>query len=414
MPASILSSRPLSAAPDAKLHATRALRRHEADHDALRALAEMAGDLAQLVQRNAAEVARLHAYRRQLADLQSTRGQELGNAALEQAVRAAEAEAVSLGVELSSVQRSLGELEVEGAAAARRDGLAGQVANDAEDARASLEDLSALREGAGVRPAVDRARDASQRTDARQQDALEASANLEVVRAEAMRADAAAGHRQPPAQLLPELESFVREWTTIAKDPRALGTAGADAAGTDNRVAALQGRWAAWNLRTRAPRSMDPAEMTQWIMRQAYADNTLDMRAYAVRLEFYTEMKARLREELSRARMWRSDHAPKTGEKALSRPFVRKQISLEPQVDEEGNWHLREPTDGAAVETAEGMQDYIRELEQAMQTAGDDSQLAHIELQAMTQRQQQMLNTLSSLSKAQHETSMAILRKIGT
>ena len=414
MPASLLTSRPVTAEPSARLHASRALRRAENDHDALRSLAEVAGDIAQLVQRNAAEVERLHAYRRQLDVLQSARGQELGTLELERAVQAAEDNGHALSEELASVRDALGDMQLSGGSAAQRDALAGQVNGDHDDVQAGLQELAALREGAGLRTPAERGRDAAQRGESRRQDTLEASAQAEVVRAEARQSDAAAGHRQPPMQLLPELESFVREWNTIAQDPRGVGQPGSDAAPTDNRVAALQGRWASWNLRTRAPRSMDPAEMTQWIMRQAYADNTLDMRAYAMRLEYYTNLKAHLREELNRARIHRSDHAPKPGEKTMTQALVKKQVSLEPNVDEEGNWHLREPQDGDTIEGADAMQDYIRELEQAMQTAGDDTQMAHIELQAMTQRQQQMLNTLSSLSKAQHETSMAILRKIGT
>ena len=40
-------------------------------------------------------------------------------------------------------------------------------------------------------------------------------------------------------------------------------------------------------------------------------------------------------------------------------------------------------------------------------------QISQLELQNMMQRQQQVMNVLSNLSKTLHETSMAIIRKIG-
>lgn len=51
--------------------------------------------------------------------------------------------------------------------------------------------------------------------------------------------------------------------------------------------------------------------------------------------------------------------------------------------------------------------------EKRLSTAGDDAQLANIDLQNMLQKQQQTLQTLSGVSKMMHDTAMAIVRKIG-
>ena len=51
-------------------------------------------------------------------------------------------------------------------------------------------------------------------------------------------------------------------------------------------------------------------------------------------------------------------------------------------------------------------------LENALNTIGDDAQLANIELQNMLQKQQQLMQTLSNTSNALHQTAMGIIRKI--
>jgi len=59
------------------------------------------------------------------------------------------------------------------------------------------------------------------------------------------------------------------------------------------------------------------------------------------------------------------------------------------------------------------LEDYIDDLKQQLSTVGDDAQLANIDLQNMLQKQQQTLQTLSSVSKALHDTALAVVRKIG-
>jgi len=55
-----------------------------------------------------------------------------------------------------------------------------------------------------------------------------------------------------------------------------------------------------------------------------------------------------------------------------------------------------------------------RILEDALlQSVGDDAQLANIDLQNTLQKRQQTLQTLSTISKALHDTEMAVIRKIG-
>ncbi len=51
--------------------------------------------------------------------------------------------------------------------------------------------------------------------------------------------------------------------------------------------------------------------------------------------------------------------------------------------------------------------------EEQISSIGDDAQLANIDLQNALQKQQQLLQTISNVSKMLHDTAMAIIRKIG-
>ncbi|MHA1111690.1 MAG: hypothetical protein ACTSRE_11350 [Promethearchaeota archaeon] len=55
----------------------------------------------------------------------------------------------------------------------------------------------------------------------------------------------------------------------------------------------------------------------------------------------------------------------------------------------------------------------IQRWEEELKKAGDDGQLANIDLQNALQKQQQTIQMLSNVSKMLHDTSMAIIRKIG-
>lgn len=55
----------------------------------------------------------------------------------------------------------------------------------------------------------------------------------------------------------------------------------------------------------------------------------------------------------------------------------------------------------------------LREIEEALEAAGDDAQLANVDLQTMVQKQQQTVQMLSQIAKVLHDTAMAIIRKMG-
>ena len=59
------------------------------------------------------------------------------------------------------------------------------------------------------------------------------------------------------------------------------------------------------------------------------------------------------------------------------------------------------------------LNDVTKTMEQRLATVGDDAQLVNIDLQNMLQKQQQVLQLMSNVSKMLHDTAMAVVRKIG-
>ena len=59
------------------------------------------------------------------------------------------------------------------------------------------------------------------------------------------------------------------------------------------------------------------------------------------------------------------------------------------------------------------LQKLLDKWEEELQDIGDDAQLGNIDLQNTLQKQQQTIQMLSNVSKMLHDTSMAVIRKIG-
>ncbi len=65
------------------------------------------------------------------------------------------------------------------------------------------------------------------------------------------------------------------------------------------------------------------------------------------------------------------------------------------------------------ISTQDELSGYIHNLEQQLNSIGDDAQLANIDLQNALQKQQQLIQMLSNVSKMLNDTAMAVIRKIG-
>jgi len=66
-----------------------------------------------------------------------------------------------------------------------------------------------------------------------------------------------------------------------------------------------------------------------------------------------------------------------------------------------------------ALFTKGQLDDYIKQVEDQLNSVGDDAQLANVDLQNMLQKQQQTLQMMSNISKSLHDTAMSVIRKMG-
>jgi hypothetical protein len=120
---------------------------------------------------------------------------------------------------------------------------------------------------------------------------------------------------------------------------------------------------------------MDVNALVQSVLRESYMENNKDLRFYADKVRFFNDLKRGISHQLTSARELQAG-APPDGE-------------------------------GGDLDAT------IKDLEQQLSTVGDDAQLANIDLQNALQKQQQVLQTMSNISKMLHDTMMAVIRKIG-
>jgi hypothetical protein len=202
--------------------------------------------------------------------------------------------------------------------------------------------------------------------------------------------------------------------------------AGLTAPGSDTSTAAtadLQGRWADFVAGQGVGNAMDVNALVQFVLREAYMENTKDLHFYAQKVRFYNSLKKNIREELTKAREYLSKQAGSKPEDALKGGTYTNSAGstgplsfpTEPKFDEAtGAMVPHDPMAGTAISNKEGLETYIKNLEEQLNSVGDDAQLANVDLQNMLQKQQQTLQMMSNISKMLHDTAMAIIRKIGS
>ncbi len=59
------------------------------------------------------------------------------------------------------------------------------------------------------------------------------------------------------------------------------------------------------------------------------------------------------------------------------------------------------------------LEDSIKQLEEKLNTAGDDAQLANVDMQNLSKQQQQALEKMASVAKVLTDTATSIVKKIG-
>ena len=197
----------------------------------------------------------------------------------------------------------------------------------------------------------------------------------------------------------------------------------------------LQGRWSEFCGKMSMSGNVDINALVQAVLRDSYMETTKDLHFYAQKVKFYNELKAQIRDELTTARTdlskvstaansWASEtNAACTDEScedvsasdyAIPGGYNYKAFSSTPGMVN-GAPVVQDPTALADAPdgTMGGLETYIKNLEEQLNSVGDDAQLANVDLQNMLQKQQQTMQQMSNISKMLHDTAMAIIRKIG-
>lgn len=119
---------------------------------------------------------------------------------------------------------------------------------------------------------------------------------------------------------------------------------------------------------------IDINDLIQYVLRQSYMESNRDLQFYAAKVRHMNEQKQAMRDYLQ---------------------------------------SLREMQDGMSSRAVlEDIKNTIDAAEEKLNSIGDDAQLANIDLQNAIQKQQQTIQMLSNMSKALHDTAMAIIRNM--
>lgn len=169
----------------------------------------------------------------------------------------------------------------------------------------------------------------------------------------------------------------------------------------------------------------DPMALVQYVLRESYVEATEDLRDFAEKVRSFNKRKKIVRKYLRALREFDS------GVRASAREAVADPCSAEPRDAEIVAKAFEErarayPVDELARElcipdrvppsgitTTAALEDEIAKWEEKLNAIGDDSQLANVDLQNILQKQQQILQMMSNISKMLHDTATSVIRKIG-
>ncbi len=211
---------------------------------------------------------------------------------------------------------------------------------------------------------------------------------------------------------------------SIASTVAAFSSSNFSSASTGN----VQAQWAEFVTKTKVGSAMDVNALVEFVLREAYMQTNQDLQFYAEKVRFYNELKKNIRDELTTARKALSGMAGAAPEAAFDWSTYQSSasngaggkiagpvdFSSTPVVSSTGEVQVGAAQTASGLSaTKEGVETYIKNLEEKLNSVGDDAQLANVDLQNMLQKQQQTLQMMSNISKMLHDTALAIIRKIG-
>lgn len=189
----------------------------------------------------------------------------------------------------------------------------------------------------------------------------------------------------------------------------------------------LQGQFASFLQNGPTIHYQDVNALVQQVLREAYSQNTEDLRMYAEKVKDFNKQKEMIRDYLGDMRKALTSAREEaiaggtTGDDAMETHALSSDMTaFDPTnvaagSDAETMMMMGMPSSlsAAGVDTVGKLEDQIQTWEDKLNSVGDDAQLANVDLQNMLQKQQQTLQMMSNISKALHDTAMAIIRKMG-
>jgi hypothetical protein len=157
---------------------------------------------------------------------------------------------------------------------------------------------------------------------------------------------------------------------------------------------------------------MDINALIQYVLRQSYLETNKDLQFYANKVRYFNELKKSIRAHLTDIREQYAEWTRGARKNGKDPDSTRPNTVLEPVLLTAGKLPLKLTYRRKTLRGSSEWEAYIEELEQQLSSAGDDAQLANLDLQSLLQKQQQTLQLMSQVSKQLHDTAMAIVRKL--
>ncbi len=170
---------------------------------------------------------------------------------------------------------------------------------------------------------------------------------------------------------------------------------------------------------------VDVNALVQLVVRESYLDTCEDLRVFADKVRQFNKRKKAIRDYLTALQKVRAEIlcAAQKCHLDLCRMTAKDSAKFARILKEHTQVYAVGPLEyelgipdrvlGRSVTSLASLDSEISRLEQKLATVGDDAQLANIDLQNVLQKQQQVLQMLSTISALVHDSAMAIIRKIG-
>lgn len=167
----------------------------------------------------------------------------------------------------------------------------------------------------------------------------------------------------------------------------------------------------------------NPDAVIMRVLRESYQENMESLKYFTEKIRHMNEISRAIRELLKELREFRRNLITSARELRLDLCSSGDDVLVEliekhthPHEVDDFGYELCIPDriPPAEVQDLDALDTVIDRWENELATIGNDAQLANVDLQNMVQKNQQVMQMLSILSKSLHDTAMAVIRNIGT